>query len=90
MVGGAAFGTYLAGNFAFELDSVFLVDETEIAEDLDTLLVIGEKLKVLVGHELFQLDNVLLDYPFVMLHFELFIGKDISNANRVQRSMTIR
>jgi len=51
----------LAGYFPFQLHAGAVVDEVEVLEDLEALLVVGEELEVLVGHELAELRDVFFD-----------------------------
>ena len=63
----------LAGYFPFQLHAGAVVDEVEVLEDLEALLVVGEELEVLVGHELAELRDIFFDKPLIMTHGELEI-----------------
>lgn len=43
---------YLAGHLPFQLNSGRLINEAEILEDIDALLIVGQKLEVLIRHQL--------------------------------------
>lgn len=64
-------GMNLTGYFTFELDAGTIIDKFEIFENLDTLLVVGKELKVLIRHQLAELRNIFLNEPLVVTHCEL-------------------